>query len=163
MNQQRVAALIAAYGSDTARWPESERAAAQALCESVSDLTVLRDEQASLDQLLDRHRVRAQCTVADVMSRLAAATHCASPPALNVWDRLGQWLMPDALPGIWRPALAAALPFVVGLGIGVSNPEDMGDWSAPEQYVFAPYVSDADDVDLGTVDLSTGEEGDIAP
>lgn len=155
MNQQRVAALIAAYGSDSARWPEAERAAALRLCESVTALAALRREQASLDALLDAQQVSTQCRVADVLGKFVAQTGSTSNPTLSVWDRFGLWLMPEALPGMWRPALAAALPFVVGLGIGVSNPEDMGDWSAPEQYVFAPYVADVGEADFGRAEEGT--------
>ena len=152
MNQQRLKQLIAAYGGDAKRWPESERVAALNLYASNPELAMLRNQQASLDQALDAHSVITQSRVTDVMARLANRDKCAQISRLSLWDRASRWLVPDTLTAAWRPALAAASSLVLGISLGVLNPDEVGDWSSPEQDVFMPYIADANNTAYGVVD-----------
>tara|TARA_B110000503_G_scaffold51340_1_gene82886 strand:+ start:179 stop:658 length:480 start_codon:yes stop_codon:yes gene_type:complete len=142
MNQQRVKQIIAAYGGNAARWPEAERVAALKLCQSAPELAVLQREQAGLDQLLDSQHVTTQCSATEVLAQLVIATEPVQMPALTFWNRTALWLLPDTQTALWRPALAAALPLAIGIGLGVLTPDVGGDWSDPEQEVFMPYLAD---------------------
>jgi hypothetical protein len=57
MNHERVAELIEAYGSNTQRWPEQERAAAIACLESSVALQQLLHEAEQLDMALQAGHV----------------------------------------------------------------------------------------------------------
>lgn len=54
MDARRLEALLDAYGADPARWPATERAAAQALLEADPALQVRLEAARRLDRALDR-------------------------------------------------------------------------------------------------------------
>lgn len=58
MGAARFAALIDAYGAEPRRWPEEERAAAQAFARSDPRAVALLDAGADLDDLLLAHHVQ---------------------------------------------------------------------------------------------------------
>jgi len=53
MNRERFEQIVAAYGADPRRWPEAERAAAEAFAAENPDAAVLTVGEAGLDRMLD--------------------------------------------------------------------------------------------------------------
>jgi hypothetical protein len=59
LSPERFSALAAAYGGDLRRWPEPERAAAQAMAQASALARAQLDEESALDAVLDGARVAA--------------------------------------------------------------------------------------------------------
>jgi hypothetical protein len=53
MDTQRFRALLASYGADFLRWPEDERARAEAFLSTSGEAALLMAEERRVDQLLD--------------------------------------------------------------------------------------------------------------
>lgn len=126
MQADRVRQLLDAYGADPGRWPEKQRDAMQAALARDPELEAVRREAAELDRLLDGYAVGGL----DLTGRILAAI-----PETRL-ERLLGWLLPAEPTLWWRPAMAAALPLVLGVAIGVSDIPLTGatyDWSAQEQ------------------------------
>jgi anti-sigma factor RsiW len=114
INRERFVALLDAYGAEPSRWPEAERAGAQALLASDPELQRMHARALELDQVLDAGVALAPSpalrrAVAEIPLRAERGTAPALP-----------WLFASAL----RSALAAA--FVLGLGVlaGTSSSAD---------------------------------------
>jgi len=82
MDQDRAAEIIAAYGSDAARWPDAERAAAVHLIAGDPALSAARREAAELDALLVAW---AATPVARGNPDFMAATAARRVPAFALW------------------------------------------------------------------------------
>lgn len=80
MDRSRFEAIVAAYGADPRRWPEGERAAAEAFGRSDAGAARLLDEEWAFDALLLRHKVAAA-------SPALAASLLALHPRPRVWTR----------------------------------------------------------------------------
>lgn len=136
MNEQRVCTLIAAYGADSARWPEEERAAAAALVDATPALRTVMKEAQAVDAWLDGEPVSATLTLERILENLPMP---GLGERIQWWvQRLLSWLTPTTLTDLWRPALAAAAPLALGITIGVNTLVKESDWSETEAYVFAP-------------------------
>ena len=71
MTTKRVKQLLAAYGSDSRRWPETERARAVALLERLPELRALVLEEQALDAMLERKQVAvSDAMIARVSARV---------------------------------------------------------------------------------------------
>lgn len=102
--------LVAAYGADPERWPESLREPARALLASSTDARALSAHEAELDAVL---------------------RECAAPALSPAFERRlnelplraprGTRFRPRAL---WAPALAWALAAVCGVWLGSAYPEE---------------------------------------
>ncbi len=121
MNEVRFQELLAAYGADPRRWPESERAAAAAYAETTADGLAHREVQA-LDMLLAGYAGPPAKNDLEVIARLSRNVAAAAPKRAG----RGQTL-PRRGRAIWASGrnaavaagfLAAAL---TGLFIGFSN------------------------------------------
>lgn len=110
MNAERLQALIAAYGADPQRWPQAERAAAQALASDPHASAVLREARA-LDAALD-----ALPPVAPDVALRRSILDALPARAPGLGQVLGEFLA-----GIgWRlagPAFALALAGGVAAGV----------------------------------------------
>jgi hypothetical protein len=84
MDRARFEAIVAAYGADPRRWPEGERAAAEAFGRSDRAAARLLDAEWALDSLLLGHRV------ADPSPALAARI-LADRPRHAPWSRARLW------------------------------------------------------------------------
>ncbi|QJU58965.1 hypothetical protein HL653_15385 [Sphingomonas sp. AP4-R1] len=80
MDRTRFEAIVAAYGADPRRWPEVERAAAEAFGRSDAAAARLLDEEWAFDALLLSHMVAPP-------SAALAASIVALHPRARVWTR----------------------------------------------------------------------------
>jgi anti-sigma factor RsiW len=114
INRERFVALLDAYGAEPSRWPEAERADAQALLASDPELQRLHTRALELDRLLDAGVALAPSpALRRAVAEIPLRAERGAAPALP-------WLFASAL----RSALAAA--FVLGLGVlaGTSSSAD---------------------------------------
>jgi hypothetical protein len=135
----RLAEVLAAYGADPARWPESEQAGLLALVESTPELRALLAEAREIDQVLAS--AGTPRVPAGAAARLiAGAGRQGSPANVVPFDR------PRARPrpSIWSWGAAAALAASFGLGIflGTTN--------------FAARLGDSDVVEIDDPIVLTG-------
>jgi anti-sigma-K factor RskA len=93
MTLERLRAVIEAYGTSAARWPEAERAAAAALLAESEEARALVAKAAPLDDLLDA--VPAIAPTAAMRAAILAATPRAKPRQGEGWrafiGELGGW------------------------------------------------------------------------
>lgn len=122
MDNERFAQLVAAYGGRAEAWPAAERAGAEALLRADPAARRLAADARRLDGWLDTWTV-------------VPATPAAIAPGRSRLLRLLDWLRPRAPGDLWRPALASALPVVLGFAIGIALPAaPLGDaWEAQER------------------------------
>jgi hypothetical protein len=112
MNLDRFAALVDAYGSSPARWPEAERAAAQALLATSAEARRLAQEADALDRLLDQTET-APATLA-LQDRILASlgARAVAPRKLTRSFTLARWL----------PAGAIVCSLALGVLAGIEAP-----------------------------------------
>lgn len=138
MSPERLQELLDVYGAREERWPEDQRLEMRACVDAFPELQRQLFEARDLDLLLDSYSPG----VVDLEQRIFAALP-TSP-----LDRLLSWLLPE-VPGLWwRPAMAAALPLVLGLAIGIESQDvvsmsAMTDWEEQERSLLLP-VTGAD-------------------
>lgn len=113
ISSERFAAIVEAYGTESARWPAEERTAAMAHCATHPEAQALVAEFQALDEMLN------QFQVADLsVLQRNVLIQVARTSAGNVFDRLLDWLLPHSerlMAWLWRPALVACLPLVCGI------------------------------------------------
>jgi anti-sigma factor RsiW len=144
MDVRRLDELLDAYGADPRRWPEGERAAAEALLASSPALRAHVDETARLDALLD-----------------ALPAEPAPSPRLRAQVLASSPRRPRS---VRRMLVAAALPLAAGLLLWFSGPADGPVTPDPKARLVAAgktmNLAKADEVDLPTDDLLTLASGD---
>jgi hypothetical protein len=88
-------------------------------------------EARALDKALDTVSVEPVDLTARILDALPR----------SCFDALMAWLLPDAPAMWWRPAVAAALPLLLGVAIGLGDAGVAQDWTAQERALLVP-VSD---------------------
>ena len=138
MTLDRLKEIVGAYGADPARWPATERVAAQDLLERSAAARRLRDEAAALDRILDQAPQAAS-------SALLAARILRSQPQPRRTDARSLFteLWPDG--PAWRPAAALAASMVLGLAVGAFTPLFLGPGDASVDDEIASFWVDADE------------------
>ena len=119
MSLARFEALVEAYGSRSAAWPEAEREAAEALVSRSAEAQQRLAEAARLDELLDR-APRARAPSAALRQRVIDA---APRPRRSWLGRLDSWtaeLWPFG--PRWQPAAALVAAGLFGLATGAMLP-----------------------------------------
>jgi hypothetical protein len=135
MSPDRLEELLSSYGGSEDRWPEELRASMRAGLESGSEIRQALDSAQRLDALLDAY-VPA---LPNLEQRILEAV-----PKTRL-EKLLDWLLPT-LPHLWwRPALACAMPLIIGVAIGLSGLElpllataASTDWETAERTLIAP-------------------------
>jgi hypothetical protein len=110
--------LLACYGADFGDWPGEQRGIAKRALESNPEWQARFLESRALDDALDEYTLESPHLAALEQRILAETVHKQS-----ILDRFIQWLIPgEALwrPAVWRPALVACLPIIVGVSIGLN-------------------------------------------
>lgn len=129
MNLERFARLVSAYGANSKAWPIEERGDAMRFLQhnAVAE-KLLRDEQV-LDGHLDLYLTN-ELDLERLKSNIVDAAHGRLDEAKSSrLSRLLDWLVPVSSIGIWRPALAATLPLIIGtlLGMNIDSEFDPDD------------------------------------
>ena len=110
MNEQEFADLLDRFGSDTSIWPTEAAALAEDLLQRSAAareaLTAARTLDAALSKL-ERPAAPAQISLR-ILNRIARQ---------DPWDRWMGWFAA----ALWRPALAAVVPLVIGFAIGIQS------------------------------------------
>lgn len=147
LDEDRAEAIINAYGGDPARWPDAERAAVESLLMQSPRLQQLRAQAVSLDDCLEGHVVAPRLDTGSVLAAVdALGSQRERPqPKSAAVERWLDWLLPASPALFWRTGLVAALPLTIGIWLGSATATDTGDWSASEQYVFAPMALEVSD------------------
>jgi hypothetical protein len=120
MTCERVLALIAAYGATPQRWPEDERAAAQAVIAAHAGAEDLLMSERTLDALLDR--VESVPVPASLPARILAGFDevAARPSVRRLIARISQFVWPNA--PLWQPSAALAASLIAGVMLGIMSP-----------------------------------------
>ena len=118
-------------GADVAAWPRRARARAQALLPRSADARALLAQQHSLDQALTALREHPVPTelAARILSRVPAGNSPARPANGGAWERCWAWLGG----ALWRPALTACAPLLLGYVLGAALPT-AADRQAADQF-----------------------------
>ena len=127
MDTERIRELLDAYGADERRWPAEDRAAHGRIA---TEEAAWLAEARALDDALASYEVPPLDLAQRVLDALPV-------PLL---DRVLTWLVPHEARHLWRPALAAALPMVLGIAIGIAGPDGMSEyeaWAAAERDLLA--------------------------
>ena len=127
MNKTEFDQLLACYGADFGHWPIEHRASAELALESHPEWQANLLESRLLDDALGQYSLEDH-HLAAVKHRILAQTVYKQ----TFLDRFIHWLMPGE--ALWRPALIACLPIIIGLSIGLNIDID-------EQYTLAEELS----------------------
>lgn len=123
ITETRVLALIEAYGADPMRWPKSERLAAQALIARSMATQDAPRIMAALAKAEELDAVLDGMTVPALSPDAVAALHRAARPGLIPRLRgLLDWQGP-----IWQPTGALAAALIMGVTLGLANPDISAD------------------------------------
>ena len=114
------------YGSDFSLWPQSVSIEAQTALKNNPEWQTVLDNEEQLDLLLNQYKLPKANLSPLEQSILDATVH-----QTGLLDRLINWLRPDQ--SLWRPAVAACLPILVGITLGTSL-------ELEEQYVLSEEI-----------------------
>lgn len=112
MNKEQFQQFAESYGSDLNRWPDAIRAEADQDLANQPTWQALLDREGGLDQHLDQYQINTDITA------LEARISKQAFEQMSLLDRIFAWISPDA--ALWRPALAASIPILIGFVLGSS-------------------------------------------
>lgn len=138
MDLERFRELINIYGANERRWPAELREDMQDVLASSEAARIALVEETQLDAVLDGFQPATADLSANVMESLPG----------NYIARFVAWLTPDRPRDSWRPAMAATLPLLLGIVIGVSESRIQATtttetliWDAQEQAILNPLAA----------------------
>ncbi len=133
MNLERFTHIVESYGAEPERWPEEERDVALAFASSSAEAASLLDAEAELDDFLALF-VLPETPIPKVGLQSTA-----------IIDRWLKWLLPDfnnLTQTLWRPALAAGMPFFLGIGISFALSMDTDYQLTTEEEIYLLAMTD---------------------
>lgn len=133
MSPERLQQLLDSYGAREEHWPKDQRADMRACLHAFPQMQHQLLKARELDGILDSYIPEP----VDLQQRILDAL-----PGSAV-DRLLSWLVPQVPQLWWRPAMAAALPLILGLTIGMESPDLLSvdasaDWEEQERNLLLP-------------------------
>ena len=139
MNLKRFSEILEAYGGDSRRWPESERISALELCSKEPEARRMMEDTLALDVLLDSHEITSNNPIdlIDLIRKIESRIqHASNQSGQNIVDQFIGWLIPDlrSMPSLFRPALVACLPILLGIWIGTGE-STTDELTLDEEYV----------------------------
>lgn len=138
MNPDRLEQLLESYGADERHWPAELRVAMRDALDRYPEARQHLIAARDLDRLLDSY----QPGVDDLTSRILDAV------PRGYLERVLAWLRPQNPAQLWRPVLAGATPFMLGVAIGFGDPGGSGltaadslAWEQQERALLLPTMS----------------------
>ena len=122
MKLERLREIIGSYGASEDNWPSDEKSAALSLLDDSAEARRLVSIEASLDTLLDAFEIPFDNRAQNSLKQKILAE--IEPGFL---ERVINWLTPEMetlRSSFWRPTLAATLPLLVGIAIGINFTDD---------------------------------------
>ena len=116
MNKVKFDHLLATYGAELEKWPEEHRITAKLALTSHSDWEKDVNDARHLDNHLDS-LLSSYSVDRSEIAGLEQAILDKTIYKRSALDRFLDWMAPAE--SIWHPALAACLPILVGLSIGL--------------------------------------------
>ncbi|MEX0941290.1 MAG: hypothetical protein WD002_01970 [Pseudomonadales bacterium] len=142
MNQNQFRKLLETYGANEANWPAESISSARVLIGQSEAAARLLLEFRAFDEALDRYQV--EIDAGELSARILATVPFASGAsgATRLVDRILDWLIPEStnLANLWRPAIAATFPLLLGVVLGSTislNGNDLVDNWQDEIYLLA--------------------------
>ena len=126
MDKTKFAHYAESYGSDLQLWPIDVKAEAQLALENHPEWMQVLEQEQDLDHLLSQYQLPKVDFSALEQSVISETTHKTS-----FLDWIIGWLQPEQ--SIWRPALAACLPILIGITLGTNL-------ELNEQYVLSEEI-----------------------
>ncbi len=116
MTAERFKEIVAAYGSSSEHWPESERAEATTYLSSSIEAQHIVCDASELDSLLSEFQVPEFPGLQEkVLNQILP------PRSEGIIEYFLDWILPQSQHSpiqLWRPALVACLPLLFGLFLG---------------------------------------------
>lgn len=139
MTIERFSQLLEAYGGNAKRWPIEEQLAALNLLQQSVEARRLQQSSLTLDRLLNSVQISPPSRM--LQERILAQVQPLTSQAQDVWQWFIQ-LIVGTTPSehFWRPAVALAIPLLLGIVIGLnlaSIPTDDNDWIEEEVSLLA--------------------------
>lgn len=162
IKRERVLAIVQSYGADPDRWPVDEKEDALHWVMDDRELAMEVARQREVDEWLET--ITAPTPSSGLYGRILAIAERA--PGRDAIGWLLGWLFPGSVASpawVWRTALAAALPLLVGVlgGMSTVNSAATDEWDNWEEEI---YITGIVSVDSG-MDLpaSANERSEEAP
>jgi len=131
MNLERFTLIVESYGADSQQWPRNERAEALEFSSTSIDAVALLDQERELDQHLALFEFpNSERSVRRVKMGISSAL---KPSRLQ---QLLNWVLPDfdnLTRTLWRPTLAATMPLLLGVVIGLTLSNNTYELSPEEE------------------------------
>lgn len=118
MNLERFTLIVESYGADPQQWPGDERVEALEFSRTSTDAMSLLDQEAELDQQLALFELPDSKLAVQRIERAILSELKPGPV-----EQLLNWVLPDfddLSHTLWRPTLAACMPLLLGVVIGLS-------------------------------------------
>ena len=122
MNVDRLRELLESYGASSDRWPPGERSAAEALIASSAEARTLVENAQTLDDMLN---LDLPDLGSERLDRIRSGILSGIAESKPDWaEALLAWLLPEdfSFSNLWRPVLAAGMPLVAGVLLGMAFP-----------------------------------------
>jgi len=150
-DRERLAAVVAAWGADPARWPEDDRVHLGHQLAALPEAA--RRDAAALDALIaSAASPQPPPGAVERLLARAAATPQAKTPA-----EVHPFAVARAAPSVAR-APSRAAPAWMTLAASLL----LGFWAGSAGFVDGALLDAADDAEWSAIDLSTGDDGDGA-
>jgi len=127
---KRFKVILGAYGANPEKWPVEEKNDAIRFLKMSPEAEIFVDLQHELDQRLNEtyvEEINVEKLSLSILNTLPNPNRIQKSFFENVLD----WLFPEETTALWKPALAAVLPLVIGITYGaqlsLSNEEDKWD------------------------------------
>ena len=148
MSQQTAEDMLRAYGAAPTQWPEELRVTLRQAIDRYPELKAVLEEEALLDGRLNEFRPAVAMTVEGVIAKVSATERRSQSTSGGWLESFIDWLVPYEDVVLWRGAITAVVPLVVGVWLGSAVPADLEQWEGTEQAFFSGYYA----LDIGGID-----------
>jgi uncharacterized membrane protein len=126
MDKNTFEAALDRWGSDLSGWPAADRQAAEALLARSNDVRLILETQRRIDaglSALSERDISAhvqQQIVTRIQARVQAAVAARDADAVRTAPADDEsWFWSWLTHSVWRPALLAGLPLILGFALGI--------------------------------------------